>query len=127
LKINTAFLLCTAFIFRILFVNIGIISSLNTRQNNNFINTCFSTAMKRKKHFEAINNSESYGYSAAEICEEDSDDDNLFKSNPFFLIQVLYSTIAGKIKNTLEKISFYKYFSCASSKNKHAELRVLRI
>src|SRR3954469_5808226 len=97
IKINTALLLCTVFIFRILFVNIGIISSQNTKQNNSSVKTHFSTVIKKRKNFEATNNSGNCDYSLVEICEEDVDDDIHLKSSPLFLIQVLYSSIAGII------------------------------
>ena len=111
IKINTAILIFSAFIFRLLFVNIGIISSLNTEKNNSFIKAYFSTIMKRSRHFEVLNNSINYEYSAVEICEEDSNDENQFKSNPFF-----YSIVANKTKNKLKKSYLSnKYFSYTSS------------
>ncbi len=109
-KINTALLLCTAFIIRILFVNIGIISSLNTQENNVIIKAHYSTIMKRRKLFDALNNSKNCDYSTIEICEEDFDDHNEFKPSLFFVKQFLYSMVAIKKESNLQKTLFYKYF-----------------
>jgi|SRR5579872_7317510 hypothetical protein len=116
LKISIALLLCTGFFFRILFVNIGVVSSLNTQQNNCVIKSHFSTVMKRSKHFEVLNNNfTKCEDSLPEICEENPDDDEQDRSNPFFLIQVLYSHAAGEIKNDLQKISLGRHNPYASS------------
>lgn len=128
LKINTAVLICTAFIFRLLFVNIGLASSINTGQNNGTIKRHFSTVIKkRRKQFDPITNSVRFGYSAVEILEEDSNDENQFKLNPFLFVHVFYSVVENKIKDTLRKItSFNKYFSYNSSR-RHLEYGVFRI
>lgn len=128
LKINTATLICLAFIFRLLFVNIGFIASSNTNQNNNIIKRHFSTVIKkRRKSVDPINNSVSLGYSPLEILEEDSNNDDQFKLNPFFLIHVFYSKVECKIKNALKKITpFNKYFSYKSS-YRYIEYQVFRI
>jgi hypothetical protein len=115
-KINIAFVLCTVFIFRILFINIGIISSLSTKQHNGFIKAHFSNKMKKRRYFEPLSDSKSCDYSLVEICEEGSDNDDQFKSNPLFFIQVLYSSVAGETENKLKKISpFCNYLSHTSS------------
>jgi hypothetical protein len=128
LKINTAALICVAFIFRLLFVNIGLVSSLNTSQNNSTIKRLFSTVIKkRRKQFDPITSSKNTGYSTVEILEEDSNDEELFKLNPFPLLFIFYSQIENKIKDTLKKITpFNKHFSFNSS-NRHVEYRVFRI
>jgi hypothetical protein len=128
LKINTAVLICSAFIFRLLFVNIGLVSSLNTRQNNSTIKHLFSTVIKkRRKQFDPITNTKNSGYSTVEILEEDSNDEELFKLNSFPLLFIFYSKIENKIKDTLKKITpFNKHFSFNSS-NRHVEYQVFRI
>ena len=128
LKINIATLIYVSFIFRLLFVNIGSISSLTTTQNNSFIKRHFSTVInKRRNNLDPINNSVRIGYSPLEILEEDSKNDDQFKLNPFLLIHVFYSKIECKIKNTLKKITpFNKYFSYKSS-YRYIEYQVFRI
>jgi hypothetical protein len=110
-KVNTAILICTAFVFKLLFVNIGVISSLNTKQNTRFVKAHISALKKRRRHSEPLNNSGNCEYSVVEIYEEDPNNDE-FKSNPFFLIQVLYSLAARKAENNLTKLTLSsKYFS----------------
>lgn len=128
IKINTAVLICTAFIFRLLFTNIGFAASLNTNQNSNTVKRHFSTVIKkRRKQFDPITTSKTTGYSAVEIIEEDSNDEEIFKLNAFPLLSLFYSEIECKIKDTLKKINpFNKHFSFNSS-NRHIEYRVFRI
>jgi hypothetical protein len=126
LKINTATLICFAFIFRLLFVNIGVISASNA--NNSIIKRHFSSVIKkRRKNIDPINNSKNPGYLSVEILEEDSNDDDQFKLTPSILIHIFYSKIESKIKNTLKKITpFNKYFSYKSS-YRYIEYQVFRI
>lgn len=127
-KINTAAAICLAFIFRLLFVNIGLVSAFNTSQNNGTIKHHFSTVIKkRRKQFDPISNSKGNGYSTVEIVEEDSNDEEQFKLNSFPVLFLFYSKIEHKIKNTLKKITpFNKHFSFNSS-NRYIEYRVIRI
>lgn len=127
LKINTTLLICSAFIFRILFVNIGLVSSLNTQQNSNSVKKYFSTILKKRKNFDSVYNSIGFGYSSAEILEECSDDDEQFKLSPFNLLIIFNSKVENKIKNVLKKItSFNKRFSFSSSE-RYIEYQVFRI
>ena len=128
ININTAALICAAFIFRLLFINVGIISSLSTSQNTSNIKRHFSTVIKkRRKQFDPITSSNNVGYSTVEITEEDSNDEEQFKLNPSTLLFVFYSKIEHKIKDVLKKINpFNKHFSFNSS-NRHLEYQVFRI
>ena len=111
-KINYAVIICCAFVFRVLFVNVGIISSLNTHQNKGVVKAHFSGNIKKRRNVDAPNTTGNYEYSATEICEEGADENNSSKSNPFLFTQVLNSLFAGKINSTTEKISpFLSYFS----------------
>ena len=115
LKINIALLLCMGFVFRILFVNIGVISSLNTLQNNSVIKSHFSTVMKRSKHFDVLSNSIKFEDSLLEICEENPNANKQLKSNLFFLIQILYSLVTDEIKSKFQKTTFDKKISFTPS------------
>lgn len=123
-KISTALFICLTFAFRLLFVNIGIASFLNPQQNKGSMKSHFSTVMKRRKHFESLNNVKNSNYSTVEICEESTDDGN--QLNPFFLIQSLYSRFVGEIKNNFKALAFYRYFSHNSS-CRYLVLQVIRI
>ena len=128
LKINIAVLISMAFIFRLLFVNIGLVSSFNTSQNNSTIKRHFLTVVKkRRKQFDPIINSKNFGFCGAEILEEDSNEEELFKLSTFSLLFLFHSSLESKIENTLKKItSFNKYFSFNSS-HRYLEYRVFRI
>jgi hypothetical protein len=128
LKINTATLICFAFIFRLLFVNIGVVSSLNINQSNFNIKRPFSNIIKqRRKSIDPINNPVGIGFSPLEILEEGSDNDHQFKLNPYALTNFFYPKIECKLKNTLKLITpFNKYF-CYKSSNRYIEYQVFRI
>ena len=127
LKINTATLICTAFVFRLLFANIGIISSSNIRQNNGIINNYFSSVMKRKKNTNIASTQCSYENSAIEICEEDlNNKDNLSKTNPLILIRLIYSFFTNKVVY-LKSNNFLDLISCKLSSKKQLTASVLRI
>lgn len=127
IKMNTALFICAAFAFRILFFNIFVISSLNFQQTDRVVKTHFSTAMKRRVNFETTDNSENVLHSFAEICEEkDTNENGQFESNPFFLIQALYSFSTSETASKLKRlISFYNYLSYSSS-HRYLMLQVLR-
>lgn len=128
LNINTAFLICTAFVFRLLFVNLGLVSSLNTNQNNSTIKRHFSTVIKkRRKQFDPVTTCKSNGCSAVEILEEDTDDEDFFRLNTFPLLFIFYSKIELKIKDILKRITpFNKRFAFNPS-SRHLEYQVFRI
>lgn len=127
LKIKTALLICTAFAFRLLFVNIGIISSLNTHLNSTFINTHFSTIMKRRRNVDPLNNSGVREYSQIEICEENSNSkDNLFKTKLFFLLKTIYFFLPNKVY-TLKSSALFDFANSKLSSKKYLAISVLRI
>lgn len=128
LKINTSILFCTVFIFRVLFANAGIISSLHAGQSIHGSKIHSSAVMKRRCHFEPVDHSGSCKYSTVEICEETSDDHaKLFKSGPSFFIKALYSFVAGILNDKVQKIPpFHRYLSYVSSP-RYLALQVFRI
>ncbi len=129
LKIHIALLVCVVFLFRLLFVNIGIISSLNTKQSSAVAKSILSSVMKkRRKNNEAIVNSYAKEYSVIEICEEENenDEDNFSKINPFILIGYLYSALANKFDSLKSKIPF-DFLNYKLSSKKYLAISVLRI
>lgn len=126
-KINTALVICLAFVFRLLFLNISVIPSLNTQRNSNFINEHFSTLMKRRKSVDILSNSNTRENSAIEICEENSGgEDDLSKTNPFILARILYSFLADKAVS-LRVGSLFNSVHCKLFSRKYLALSVLRI
>lgn len=127
LKINTALILFAVFVFRILFVNIGIFHSLNTKQSNNLINDHVSSPIKKRNAIDASGNSGSREFSIIEICEEVSnDEDNLSKTNPLILTQFLYSFFANK-DVSLKTNTLFESLSYNLSSRKYLSISSLRI
>jgi len=127
LKINTALLICTAFVFRLLFVNIGIIPSLNTPQSNSVIKSHFATIIKkRKKQFDALNNFKSSSSLIVEICEENANEGKSFKSRSFFLIKILYSFLTNKAPS-LKSNALFDFIGYKLPSGKYGTISVLRI
>ncbi len=123
-KINIALFICFAFIFRLLFVNIGVTSSLNVKQNQN--NAFVKKQVSSTTNFEPLNNSSDLMYSSLDMLEEDSSDENQFKLSAFVLSYVFYFN-EHKIENVFKKLtSFNRYFSYNAS-YRYLEYRVFRI
>jgi len=112
LKIHTAIFICTAFMLRILYINIGIISSYQSKSTHSH-KSHVSTLTKRKRQFEISENVKNDNYAVVEICEENDDDDK-FKSKPSLLSQYFNALFSGNLKDPL-KAHAYKSFSYVSS------------
>lgn len=103
LKINSALLLCTAFIFRLLFVNAGVISSLHT-QYSKYANARFANTIKRHAPCEASANLKGDERSLLEICETDADDDDKFKVRPSVLSTLVYLLVTKNLSYSVQKV-----------------------
>lgn len=98
-KVNTAIIICAAFILKLLVINAGFFSlngKINTPAKAQLINTT------KIKTIEAATTSSNDEY-LAEICEEDSDEETQLKINSFFPTQVLYY--------------FFGVYNCSDSQN----------
>ena len=116
LKITTAILICSTFIFKLLFINISSIPFFCDQQKSESIKTNFSIKTERNKTPEVTSDLKDCGYSITEDCEEDSNDDDQLKLNSFFLVQILYSLSADNVEYNLKKVSsLCACFSYASS------------
>lgn len=126
LKINTALFICAAFIFKFLFLNIGAASSI-THQATHPVKNRHSATAKRNKGSEVGNHSGSCSYSTLEICEKDPKEDDHFILNIFLPLLVLYSLVAGKLSDSLQKIiPSPQHFAYASS-HRYLAFRTFRI
>lgn len=125
LKINTAMMICFAFIFRLLFVSAGTVSSINAHTAAAKKN--IAIALKnRKTQIDPVENTTTPKYSAVEISEEDSDDEVQHKISTPLLMQFNFS-VADNIRTLIQPISpFSKYYTC-NSVQRHVEFRVFRI
>lgn len=124
LKISTALLICSVFLFRLLFINIGAITSSSSAKTSK---SHLSSLLKKRKHVDAVDSSKDSDYSATEICEEDADDvDSEIKSTPLVFIQVLYSLAAVETVNKLNILPSHTFYSDTSS-HKYLTFQVFRI
>jgi hypothetical protein len=90
-KINIALLICTAFILRILVVNMGFISGFSTEEA---IGGNLNSAFKKSANTEVGTHANTKDYIIAEVFEEDSDHENEedeAKTNSTIVLSVLYS------------------------------------
>ncbi|MBI3518207.1 MAG: hypothetical protein HY062_02460 [Bacteroidetes bacterium] len=127
IKINTATLICFAFIFRLLFVNIGIIPFFNTHHNSASVSKHISAPIKRTKTAEVADNTRNSEYSTLEICEEGPDDENQFKLNCFTLVKPFYALSIDKAGHDLkQKSPFYQHLSYITS-HRYLAFQVFRI
>lgn len=123
LKINTAMLICFAFVFRLLTINIGILTSSDGLQKNHSVKNHFTNVLKRRNiPSGGTGNSDT---PVVEICEEDADSEDLFKTNPQSLMQVLYF-IFDKSVNSGHKI-FSKFSKDFSLSHRYLMYQVFRI
>jgi len=126
-KINTALVISIAFMFRLLFINVSIISSLAHQKTSNFKSTQPSEVIKNGVNLKAVNNSTGAECSFMEICEEEGDSDSQLKANPFHFIQVLYSTVAGELENNFQKKLIFNNSLYHISSDRYLKLQVFRI
>jgi hypothetical protein len=126
IKINISIIICFTFIFRLLFVNISFVSNINSqvvRTNK----SSFSSALKRNRHSESFNNFKSEEIQVLEICEDDSNDDDKFKSKIFLLTRAFYLLVTNKtIDEAQEIISTDKLLSNTLS-HRYIAFQVFRI
>jgi hypothetical protein len=127
LRTNTALLLCTAFILKMLLLNVGFAASANTRPYIAPVKSHLTATMQRRRHFEPSADTKTCAYPVVEICEEnDNEEDNHFKPNPLSFLRVFYSFFTDKVKNGFTGPSFSKDFSYTSL-DRYLLLQVVRI
>ena len=127
-KINIAILICLTFVFRLLFVNISLLSASNIQQTNNLLSKYFSITKKRKRNTETVVQPNAIDdYAAIEVCEEDSDDDkDLTKANLPIALSTFFSffkhaTFIPKLNHRFDLIK------CDLYPKKYLALSTLRI
>ena len=126
-KINIAIVICLTFVFRLLFVNISLLSASNIQQTNNPLSKYFSTTQKIKRNTETVVKPNAIDYAAIEVCEEDSDDDkDLTKANLPIILSTFFSffkhvTFIPKLNHRFDLIKCYLY------PKKYLALSTLRI
>ena len=127
LKINTAVLICLTFIFRLLFVNISLLSASNTQQTNNLLSKYFSTTQKRKRNTETIVQSNATDYTFVEVCEEGLDnEEDLIKTNSPVILSAFCSFL--KHITSIPKLNcLFDLIKCDLYPKKYLALSTLRL
>jgi tyrosine-protein phosphatase YwqE len=103
IKINTSILICFTFVFRLLFVNAGIVSSHHAQGNFSNKSNSATTAMKRNMHSASYNSAKSEECPLLEICEDDSNDNDKFKSKITFITRAFYLLVTNKTIDVVQK------------------------
>jgi hypothetical protein len=98
-KINTAIFIFLAFIFRLLFVNIGLLSSLSSPQTNKLLSSHFAASQKRRRAPEVASQSSPKDYTIVEVCEEGSDneEEDFAKVNLPVILSAFYAFLTNLI------------------------------
>jgi hypothetical protein len=127
LKIYTAIVICTVFVFRLLFVNMGIISSLNAQQNSILAKSHFSTILKRSKHSDISNNSTKNENSFPEICERNpsGEEDSVKENSPAILS--FFQSLLTRITFIPKSSFLFDLIKCDLYPKKYLALSILRI
>lgn len=132
LKINAAIFICTAFVFRLLFVNISSFAAISTSHTNPVINAHFSNLLKKKrrKDGEAAVRSVFNQQATQEICQEgteneDDENDSIALKRPGLLV-TLFSFLKGVLDTPTAGIPFDLVKSHLYPR-KYVALSVLRI
>jgi hypothetical protein len=115
-KINTAILICSVFIFRILFIYACLLLSLTAHRDSSFTKKQSSAILKHRNSFEALNDFGKSKYSVVEIYEETTDNEDEVKLNPFFFLHLMYSLVASGMDYQPKRVAaFERHFSYSSS------------
>ncbi len=126
-KINTAIIISLAFIFRLLFVNIGILPEFQTSQTNKLLNSHFSTVQKKRRQAQASVQYNIKDYGSIEVCDEDLDgEEDLIKANLPVILSNFFSFFnpGSLIQKSIVSFDLIK---CTLYPKKYLALSILRI
>jgi hypothetical protein len=127
LKITAALFLTFAFVFRLLSVNIGLLSSISNRSENSRSCKHLSEVQKRRRlpAFDVQSDTKESGF--VEICEESSDnEEESSKTSIPFLLAFIQSAFNPADIFTSASASFDR-IKCAIFPKKYLSLSILRI
>ena len=127
LKINTAILICLAITFRLLFINIGLLSSFETTQTNYLLSNYFSTVQKNKAQDQTDVTANVKDYTDMYVCDEGSDnkEDLVKASSP--AISFLFFSFFSRILFTPKLSSSFDLIKCDIHPKRYLALSILRI
>jgi hypothetical protein len=125
LKLSAATLVCLAIIFRLLFINVGLISSLSSSSSKLFAK--HSSVLKKRRRIEVSAAANLKDYSALEICAEDPDnEEEMEKSTAPPLFISLFSFVKHLVFLPKSNFSF-DTIKCGLFPKKYLALSVIRV
>lgn len=128
LKTYIAIFISLAFVFRLLFVNMGLLASSATPQSKHLAGTNFAQLnKKRKRDMGEVDNSNLKTYSPMDVCEEDTD-------NEEDLVKASLPPTPSDISTSLKPLAFdpkstlpFDLIKCELYPKKYLALSILRI
>ena len=126
-KINTAIIIFMAFIFRLVFVNVSMITPINSKTSKLAVSHFSSKIKKRRKNTEVDAKSSIEKYSATEVCEENLDgEESLIKADLPVLFSFLYS-LFNRVTDPIKSNISFDSIKCTLYPKKYLALSTLRI
>lgn len=127
LKISTAILIGFAFVFRILFANIGLFSTLSNSQTGSVVKSHFSTVIKKRRGPESYVRANAVKLPVFEACEEDADEEEDFIKAGTPLLIIFFSTFLKGFSNLSVPKRFFEFAQFNLQSRKYLALSILRI
>lgn len=124
LNINTALLICFAFVFRLLFVNISTIAAQSSPPHKSAVKSYASIVIKRAKHFDVATTLLSAQYACTEFCEEEDDAEKIKHAR---FSKYLDWLVVHPIKNIFKTIYGAYQSYCYCQTHRYLKLQVFRI
>jgi hypothetical protein len=126
LKINIAIFLSLAFLFRIVFINAGLLSETGTTPSKQFLARNFTSLKKRKREVTSMQMKDK-NYTMVEIVEERSnDEEGQVRISSFNLFTIRHSFLSIPL-STIKSVSPFDAIKCNLYHKKYLSLSVLRI
>lgn len=127
-KIHFSTLVVFAFIFRLMFVNVGFTSVFNLNQNHKLVKTHSSSNIKnRRKQADTSVQDPSVRYSVVDVFEENFDSSQkLEKANTPAVLAIFYS-LFSRIISSIKQVIPFDYIKCELQPKRYLSLSVIRI
>ena len=125
--VYAALLICLAFVFRLLFLNLGILTSSNIMQGNDFVKSNYSKTMKRRKNFDIVTHDKKGGFSVVEICEEENKNEFKIKRKFSLLVKQLCTEFSDQLNGRHKKIRYFDFFDVDILNNRYLVFQSFRI
>ena len=128
IKIQFATFVAFAFIFRLLFVNVGLTTYFTSTHNHKLVKSHFSSNIKkRRKQADTSVQEPSVKYSVVDVYEEEIDLEQEFeKANTPAVLAIFYSLFSD-IVSSIKRVIPFDYIKCELHPKRYLSLSVLRL